>query len=95
MDLVMTVGMSKSGMFVVHLVSLLARLRSRPYVAVLKAGRAVVKDYGHVLSWEGITWVVLVMSSSSYSGCTGYIEISWTCRESSPSGDVGSPADCM
>ena len=26
----------------------------------------------------GITWVVLVMGSSSCSGCTGYVEFSWT-----------------
>ena len=64
-------------MLVDHLVCLLAR-RSRPYVAVLKVGRVVVKEYGHILSWEGIIWVVLVMGSSSFSGCTGYAEFSWT-----------------
>ena len=94
MDWVTTVGMSESGAIVVHLVYLLARM-SRPYVVVLKVGRVVVKEYGQVLSWEGITWIVLVMGSSSYSGCTGHIEFSWTCRASSPSGDVGNPADCM
>ena len=90
---VMMVGMSESGMHVVHLVYLLAR--SRQYAAVVKVGRVVVKEYGQMLSWEGITWAVLVMGSSSYSNCTGYIEFSWTCRVSSPSGDVGSPEDCM
>ncbi len=69
----MMVGMSVSGMLVVHFFCLLAR-RSNPYVAILKVGRILVKEYGQVLSWEGITWVVLVMGSSSSSGCTGYIE---------------------
>jgi hypothetical protein len=46
---VMMVGMSGSRMLVVHLACLLAR-RSRPYVAVLKVSRAVVKEYGQVLS---------------------------------------------
>ena len=46
---VIMVGMSRSGMLVDHLVYLLAR-RSRPYVAVLKVGRVMVKEYGHVLS---------------------------------------------
>ena len=49
MNWVMVVGMSESGMLVVHLVCLLAR-RSRPYATVFKVGRVVVKDYGHVLS---------------------------------------------
>ena len=57
----MMVGMSESGVLVDHLVCLLAR-RSRPYAAVLKVGRVVVKEYGKVLlSWEGITLVVLGM----------------------------------
>ncbi len=68
----MMVGMSDSGMVVDHRVCLLER-RSRPNDAVLKVGRVVVKEYGHVLSWEGITWVVMVMGFSSYSGCTGYM----------------------
>ena len=51
---VMTDGMSDSGMLVVHLACLLAR-RSMPYATVLKVGRVMVKEYGHVLSWEGIT----------------------------------------
>ncbi len=48
------VGMIESRMVVDHRVCLLAR-RSRPYVAVLKVCRVVVKEYGHVLSWEGVT----------------------------------------
>ena len=64
---VMLVAMSVSGMLVVHLVCLLAR-RSKPYAAVLKVGRVGVKENGQVLSWEGITWVVPVMGSSSCSG---------------------------
>ncbi len=87
------VGLSESEMVVDHRVCLLAR--SRPYVSVMKVGRVVVKEYGQVLSWEGITWVVLVMGSSSYSGCNGYMEFSWTWSASSSSGDVGRPADCM
>ena len=67
-DLVMLVGMSASGMLVDHLVCMLAR-RSNPYPAVLKVGRVVVKEYRQVLSWVGITWVVMVMYSSSSSGC--------------------------
>jgi hypothetical protein len=47
-------GMRDSRMLVVYLVWLLAK-RSRPYVAVLKVGRVMVKEYGQVLSWEGIT----------------------------------------
>ncbi len=69
------VGMSESGLVVDHRVCLMPR-RSRPYDAVLKVDRVVVKEYGQVLSWEGITWVVLVMGSSSYSGCTRYMEFS-------------------
>ncbi len=49
MDWVMMVGMNESGMLVVHLACLLAR-RSRPYVAVLKVDRVVMKEYGHVQS---------------------------------------------
>jgi hypothetical protein len=49
MDWVMLVGMSVSEMLVVHLVCLMAR--SKPYVAVLKMGRVLVKEYGQVLSW--------------------------------------------
>ncbi len=62
--------MSGSRMLVDQRVCLLAS-RSRPYAAVLKVGRVAVKENGQVLSWEGIAWVVLVISSSSYSGCTG------------------------
>jgi hypothetical protein len=91
---VMADGMSDSGVLVVHLVCLLAR-RSRPYVAVLNVGRFVVNEYGQVLSWGDITRVMLVMGSSSYSGCTGYVEFSCTCSTSSPSGGVGSLVDCM
>ena len=58
-------------------------------------GRVKVKEYGHVRSWEGITSVVLVIGSSSSSGHTGYVEFSSTCKASSPSGDVGSLADCI
>ena len=90
----MTDGMIDYGMPIVHLVCLLAR-RSRPYAAVLKVGRVKVKEYGQVLICWGVTWVVLVMGSSSYSGCTRYVEFSLTCSAASPSGDVGSPADCM
>jgi len=90
----MMVGTSVSGMLVVQLVYLLAR-RCKPYAAVLKVGRVVVKEYGQVLSWEGITWVGLMMGSSSSSGCTGYIKFSWACSASSPSGVVGRPAACM
>ena len=43
---------------------------------MLNVGKVMVKDYGHVLSWGGINWVVLVMGSSSYSGCIGYVEFS-------------------
>ena len=43
---------------------------------MLDVGRVVVNEYGHVLSWVGITWVVLLMGSSSYSDCTGYVEFS-------------------
>ena len=64
-----------AGRLVVHLVCLLAN-RSRPYDAVLKVGRVVVKEYGQVLSWEGITWVVLMIGSSSSSGYTGSVEFS-------------------
>ena len=46
---VMMVGMSGSVMPVDHLVRMLAR-RSRPYAAVLKVGRVVMKEYGQVLS---------------------------------------------
>ena len=73
MDWVMLVGTSVSGMLVVHLVFRLSR-RSRPYAPVLKIGRVVVKEYGKVLSWEGITLVVPVMYSSSCSRCIGYVE---------------------
>ena len=48
------------GMLADHLACVLAR-RRRPYAAVLKVGRVMVKKYGHVLSWEGITWVVMVI----------------------------------
>ena len=81
-------------MLVDHLVWLLAR-KIKPYAAVLKVGRVVVKEYGQVLSWVGITWVVLVMGSSSSSGCTGYVKFSLTSTAPSPSGDVGRPAACM
>ncbi len=87
-------GISASGMFDDHLACLLAR-RSRPYATVLNVGRVGVKEYGHVCNWEAITSVVLVIGSSSSSGHTGYVEISCTCRSSRPSGDVGSPADCI
>jgi hypothetical protein len=83
-----------SGLRVDHLVCLLAR-RSKPYVAVMKVGRGVVKEYGQVLSLVGITWVVMMTGSSSSSGCAGYVEFSLTCRASSPSGDVRRPAACM
>ena len=66
---VMNVGMRESGMLVDHLICLLAR-RSRPWAAMLNVGRVMVNEYGQVLSWEGVTWVVLVMGSSSCSGCT-------------------------
>ena len=92
---VVVTGVSEFEMHVAHRVCLLAR-RSRPYVAMmLKVGRVVVKEYGQVLSWEGITWVVMVMGSSSYSGWTGYVEFSWTCMASRPSGDMWSLANCM
>ncbi len=81
-------------MCVDHLACLLAR-RSRPYAAELKVGRVTVKEYGHVRSWGGITFVVLVMGSSSSSGRTGYVECSWICMASSPSKDVGSPVVYM
>ena len=74
---VMMVGTSESGMLVNHLVYLQAR-RNMPYAAVLKVGRVVVKEYGQVLSWEGIALVVMVMGSSSFSGCTEYVEFSRT-----------------
>ena len=45
---VMVAEMSESGMHGVYLVCLFAR--SRPYVAVQKVGRVVVKEYAHVLS---------------------------------------------
>ena len=72
---VMNMGMRESGMLVDHLVCLLART-NRPYFVVLNVSRVVVNEYGQVLSCEGVTWAVLVMGSSSYSGCTGYVEIS-------------------
>ncbi len=66
----MVFGMRVSGMCVVHLACLLAR-RSRPYAAELKVGRVRVKEYGHVRRRVGITFVVLVIGSSSNSGVTG------------------------
>ncbi len=66
----MVCGIRVSGMFVVHLVCLLAR-RRRPYAAELKVGRVRVKEYGHVRRCVGITYVVLVICSSSNSGVTG------------------------
>ena len=59
-----------SGMLDDHLACLLAK-RSRPYVAELKVGRARVKEYGHVCRCVGITYVVLVIGSSSSSRFTG------------------------
>ncbi len=88
----MVVEMSASRILVVHLDCLLTR-RSRPSAAVLNVGRVKMKEYGHVRNWEGINSVVLVMASSSISGHTGYVEFSSTCRASSPSGDLGRPAD--
>ena len=70
----MNVGMRESGILVDHLVCLLAR--SCPYAAVLNVGRVMINEYGQVLSWEGVTWGVLGMGSSSYSACTGYVEFS-------------------
>ncbi len=70
---VMVVGISVFGRLVDHLARLLAR-RRRPYVAVLKVGRVIVKEYGQVQSWEGSTWVGLVIGSSSIWGCIGYVE---------------------
>ena len=90
-------------MFGDHLAYLLARGR-RPYAAVLNVGKVKVSmgmgmgmgmEYGHVRSWEGINSVVLVMGSSSSYGHTGYVEFSCTCRASMPSGDVGSPTNCI
>ena len=72
---VMVVGIRVFGMIVDHLACLLTK-RRRPHAVMLKMGRVMVKEYGHVLSWEGSTWVVLVIGSSSISGCTGYVEIS-------------------
>ena len=46
---VIMAGLSGSGLVVDHQVCLLARNR-RSYDAVLKVGRVVVKEYGHVLS---------------------------------------------
>ena len=43
---------------------------------MLNVGRDMVNEYAQVLSSEGVTWVVLVMGSSSYSYCTGYVEFS-------------------
>ena len=63
-------GMMDAGMVMDHLVCLLAS-SSRPYAAEQKVGKVTVKEYGQVLNWEGITSVVLVMGSSSSSGCTG------------------------
>ena len=64
---VMVVGIRVSGMLVDHPPFLLAR-RRRPYATVLKVDRVMVKEYGQVLSWEGSTWAVLVIGSSSISG---------------------------
>ncbi len=61
----------------------------------MNMGRVMVKEYGHLRSWEGITSVVLVMGSSSSSRHTGYVEFSSTCSASNPSKDVGTPADCI
>ena len=72
---VIMVGMRVSRRLVDHLACLLAS-RSRPYVAVLKVGKVMVKEYGQVLSWEESTGVVMVIGSSSISGCTGYVEFS-------------------
>ena len=58
-------------------------------------GRVTVKEKGHVRNWEGITSVMLVVGSSSIFGFTGYMELSCACRASTPSGDVGSPIDCI
>ena len=81
-------------MFVYHMACLLAR-SSMPYAAEQKVGKVTVKECGQVRSWEGITSVMLVMGSSLSSGRTGYVEFSCTCRASMPSGNVGSPADCI
>ena len=63
-------GLRVCGMFDVYLACLLAR-RSKPYAAELKVGRVRVKEYGHVRRCVGITFVVLVIGSSSNSGVTG------------------------
>jgi len=62
--------MSVSGMLDDHLAYLLA-MSSRPYAAELKVGRVRVKDYVHVCRCVGITYVHLVIGSSSISGLTG------------------------
>ena len=53
-----------------HLACLLARI-IMPYAAELKVGRVRVKEHGHVRSCVGITYVVLVIGSSSSSGVNG------------------------
>ena len=63
-------GMSVSSMLDDHLACLLAK-RSKPYAAELKVDRVRVKEYGHVRRCAGITFVVLVICSSSSSGVTG------------------------
>ena len=90
----MVCGMSVSGMLEDHLACLLAK-RRRPYAAELKVDRVRVKEYGHVRRCAGVTYVVLVIGSSSSFGVIGYVEFSCTCRASRLSRDVGSPTACI
>jgi len=48
------VGIRVSGRLVDQLACLLA-MSQRPYAAVLKVGRVMVKEYGRMLCWDGST----------------------------------------
>ncbi len=50
---VMLVGVRVWGRLVVCLVCMMAK-RSGPWAAVLKVDRVEVKEYGQVVSWEGV-----------------------------------------
>jgi len=82
------------GTIAFHPVCLLASYKSE-YHAALKVDMVRVNGQGRVLSWEAITWDVIVIGSSSISGCTGYAEFSATCSASIPLVGVGIPCFCL
>ncbi len=67
---VMDLGLRSTCKLVVHLVCLLV-IRRSPEVAGLYVGIVIVKRYGQVSSWGGVSCVVEVMGSSSSSGRAG------------------------